>query len=443
MITNRADVYIYNVGWPGLILLLCSSTYIFAMIAFYISIFTNVGVIDGQELDNILVWSSLKPIALFFIMFYTVTKMFEDYLLLILLLVVGVVWVGTLVMGVQLVVTYATTCNTPSDPKNLCNDLAYCCVYYDSVPSCQGFGPCINVTQASDLSVNEDFQSLGGFTAIFFVLEIVIIVLIFKILLTMKQLRKDNVLVRRLVNRYYYGLDDEDFTLFEDNDFEGDLAFQNDDFEEDDEFFEEDDDDFIESNINWEEFYKIKSQYENRLYLGRNNADNDDKRVQDYHLPTQKSPTVNIGSSVNFRGFTTLNSSHLSDNYAKSRFTAGHFNSLPDITINKPFSQTQPMLRPSKDTPPRIINEGDHQCNNFMKRKWVKVTNIARHYASLCYYQCKCAVFILKTHVTGVVVRDLCPRSHHVNRMVKRKLKTNSSKNAYEGSTTDLKAHYQ
>ena len=177
---EKASKYRYSVGFLGYLLVFLCFAYVVIWICYYCSVFLDVAFKSKKDdfLNTLLIWSALKPGLALFVAVYVVLSLYDPVTLLILVISCGVIWAGTLAMNIKFLVDRFATCNSASDPHNLCNDLLYCCVHFDTVASCAGLGPCSNVTSfsgtgnltASNLHVNEDFARLGIFSGLFVVL---------------------------------------------------------------------------------------------------------------------------------------------------------------------------------------------------------------------------------------------------------------------------------
>jgi hypothetical protein len=206
---EKLQKYKYDAGVLGYWLLLGCILYIFAFAAYYASVYMSLG--HRVELDYVLnvlmIWSALKPIFALVIIIWIVFSIFDAVGMLIMIASGMFIWFGTIGLSVKLLSDRFFDCNLPVAPHNICNDLLYCCVYYNVLPSCAGLGPCPNATMEvddfSDLTPNQDIEILGIFTLIFFVLELVLTLLAVGVLMRLKRLDHSVVLTNIALRRYY------------------------------------------------------------------------------------------------------------------------------------------------------------------------------------------------------------------------------------------------
>jgi hypothetical protein len=189
----------------GYVLFLLCAAYVIVWIAYYVTAFIDVAprAAEDSVTNTLLIFSALKPVVAALVMFCMIFSIYDPGTLFLLVLSFGVVWTGTVAMGAKLLVDYIT-CNTPSNPTNLCNDLLFCCAYYASVPSCSGEGPCPGVTPDT-LQPDGDFKLLGIFTLVFVFMEILIVVTAFGVLMKMKKNFKDAVVTAEVMERWFDG----------------------------------------------------------------------------------------------------------------------------------------------------------------------------------------------------------------------------------------------
>ena len=160
---------------------------------------------DQEFLSGLLTWSTLKPIVVLLILACLIFSLYDPAYLIVLCVACGVIWVGTVMLGIDLIVIATTQCNSPYFPDSACNDLLYCCAYYDQVPSCAGLGPCTPSVTPSKLAMNSDFFTVTVFTGIFFFLELLLIVVSFGALTRMKVVYRDAVIENNALHDYYNG----------------------------------------------------------------------------------------------------------------------------------------------------------------------------------------------------------------------------------------------
>lgn len=173
----------YNTGAVGASFTVFNVIYIFGLIGYYATSLSFTQDIPANSILGIfLIWSTLKPLVPLFSAIWGALQITNIVLAFLLVVIIGGIWVGTIGLLSKLLFDFATTCNTPKDFNNICNDLRYCCVFFAEVPSCAGLGPCPgmdNPQTPSDLNVNSDFTLLVIFTSFFFVIELILILLSF------------------------------------------------------------------------------------------------------------------------------------------------------------------------------------------------------------------------------------------------------------------------
>ena len=173
----------YNTGATGASFTVFNVIYIIGLILYYsTSLSFTQDIPTSSILGIFILWSTLKPLVPLFSAIWGALQITNIFLAFILVVMIGGVWVGTIGLGAKLLIDMVTTCNTVKDFNNLCNDLKYCCVYHDQVPSCAGFGPCLGPDDPQtpeELTKNPDFLLLLGFTGFFFFMELILIVLSF------------------------------------------------------------------------------------------------------------------------------------------------------------------------------------------------------------------------------------------------------------------------
>lgn len=77
----------------------------------------------------------------------------------------------TLLAGIIFMIIEFIGCNDQNQADNLCNDVKYCCLYYNDTQSgCPDVGPCPYLVTESDLKTNPIFMARFIFGLVFFLL---------------------------------------------------------------------------------------------------------------------------------------------------------------------------------------------------------------------------------------------------------------------------------
>ena len=167
-------------GFIGAVSVVLNIIYIAAYCTYYLTSFPFLTPSVSSPLRVFTIWSVAKPALTLIAVYFSVNNVTSSGLTsLFTVLAVGV-WVGTAGQGAFLIYDWIG-CNSKGNGfSNLCSDPLYCCIYYDDVPGCSGLGPCISPpTSASELGVSSDFIMLGLIVLICFVLELLLVFILF------------------------------------------------------------------------------------------------------------------------------------------------------------------------------------------------------------------------------------------------------------------------
>jgi hypothetical protein len=152
-----------------------------------------------------MIWNALKPALAILILIWIIFSLFDAVGVFLLIVPCMVIFFGSFALAIKILIDRYSTCNSAQTPHNVCNDPLYCCVYYATVPSCAGLGPCpgSGVNTANDLKVNADLEMFGIFVGIFFFVELFIVLLTMSVLSRLKRLKAAAILTNKMLIKYY------------------------------------------------------------------------------------------------------------------------------------------------------------------------------------------------------------------------------------------------
>jgi hypothetical protein len=199
--------YLHDLGAYEYWLVACGFLYAFCQAAFYGSFYANVGSEFSRDetLNVLMTCNALKPALLLIVYAFIVFSWFHRFEMTCLIVACTTFYFISFATAVKFVIDRFSSCNSPYHADNVCNDPLYCCVYYDVVPRCVGFGPCVgsNVTIPEDLKPNSDMVQAGSYLALFLFLEMTFIFVGFVTLLEPKRKIKNVAIVNRVLENYY------------------------------------------------------------------------------------------------------------------------------------------------------------------------------------------------------------------------------------------------
>lgn len=207
-----APYFDFNTGPLGVVLTVVGILYVLGLVLYYGGPFLFVGASAFSALYQVFhTWTALRPLVPALLTIFSALNVTSLPLTFALIVVVGVVAVGSVGFLAVLLASLAQ-CNTAAAGfGSPCSDLLYCCVFAGTVAGCAGLGPCAPPAPQTpgDLRVRADHTTMIYFTLAFLVFEVAQALLVY--LVRQRRFRRQMLaaeLLRETLNELY-GLGDE------------------------------------------------------------------------------------------------------------------------------------------------------------------------------------------------------------------------------------------